>query len=254
MVDHRLHCMHAHYMHMLMGALGGHQHHHHHHHHHHRPEPTRPPQHNCPELPKIAQNETAKVWGDPHFVGGDGGKFDVQGQAGKTYNLLTDSGLKFHGTFKSFNNSRTLTVVGSTDLVITGAGGRSHVHFNAKRDCYTVNGRQLRDGQCIVMADGGPTVRRGKDLITKTKEGYRIVQHDKGGHIDAEVHTGEKGVYNGTMPTGLMGHTFDGDNKARHGKKGHGAQGEGAIDGVVTDYEVNRGRHHGHHHGHHHWR
>jgi len=189
--------------------------------------------------PTIAEREEARVWGDPHFVGGDGGKYDVQGQAGKTYNLLSDTGVSFYGTFDGWGDG--ITVVGSTGLTVTGRGGTSKVHHNAKNDTMTVDGQQLQDGQSVVMADGGTTTKKGRDLITKTAEGYRIVQHDKGKHIDAEVKTGDRGVYNGTMPTGLMGCTFDADSKARNGKKGKGAQGEGAIDGVVTDYEVDGG-------------
>ena len=40
------------------------------------------------------------------------------------------------------------------------------------------------------------------------------------------------------MPTGLLGQTFDADSDRRDGKKGKGAQGEGAIDGVYTDYMI----------------
>ena len=28
----------------------------------------------------VAANETGRVWGDPHFEGGDGGKYDVMGK------------------------------------------------------------------------------------------------------------------------------------------------------------------------------
>ena len=230
---HWLQMMYAQYF--MMMRRGCHGHHGHHHHHHHRPHPHRPPQEN---QPTIANGETAKVWGDPHFVGGDGGKYDVQGEQGKTYNLLTDSGLKFFGTFESWQGKNDLTVVGQSDIIIRGGGGRSHIHFDPKKDCATHNGREIRQGKRTVLADGGTVERKGADLIVRTAEGYEIVQHDRGGHIDAEINTGKRGVYNGKMPTGLMGCTFDGDNKARDGKKGHGAQGEGAIDGTGRDYEV----------------
>ena len=48
---------------------------------------------------KVAANQTARFWGDPHFIGADGGKFDVQGEPDKTFNILTDKGLQFHGLF-----------------------------------------------------------------------------------------------------------------------------------------------------------
>lgn len=189
--------------------------------------------------PTVAENETARVWGDPHFVGADGGKFDVQGEAGKTYNLLNDTGLQFFGTFDGWGNG--ITVVGSTGLTVTGRGGTSQVHHDPKKDSVKVDGQELAQGKSVVMADGGTTTRQGKDVVTTTAEGYRIVQHDQGKHIDAEVTSGDRGVHNGQMPTGLMGCTFDADKKKRDGKKGSGAQGEGAIDGVVGDYEVTGG-------------
>lgn len=201
-----------------------------------REPPGRPERPNRPPPPIVAAGETARVYGDPHFQGGDGGKFDVQGRPGETYNLLSDAGLTFHGTFRG---DKRVTFVRSTDLTVTGRAGTSRVHVNAKKNLYLVDGKELPRGKSAVMADGGKTTRTGKrELRTRTREGYEIVQHDKGGHIDAEVHTGKRGVHHGQMPTGLMGHTFDADDKARDGKKGHGAQGEGAIDGVYTDYAV----------------
>ncbi len=184
--------------------------------------------------PEVAANETARVWGDPHFVGADGGKFDVQGEAGKTYALLKDTGLKFYGTFDGWGNG--ITVVGSTGLTVTGRGGKTQVFHDPKTDTVKVDGQELQQGQTVIMADGGTTTRQGKDVISETAEGYEIVQHDQGKHIDAEVTSGARGVH-----TGLMGQTFDADKDRRDGKKGKGAQGEGAIDGVVTDYEVEGG-------------
>ena len=183
----------------------------------------------------MAENQTARVWGDPHFVGGDGGKFDVQGKNGKTYNLLSDSNLKFFGTFEGNDQ---VTFVGETELTVHGAGGTSRLVMRPKKDRATLNGKNVEKGKGVAMADGGQTTRKGKTITTTTAEGYTIVQHDKGGHIDAEIHTGDAGVGNGKLPTGLMGHTFDADDKKRDGKKGKGAQGEGAIDGVYTDYEI----------------
>jgi hypothetical protein len=190
----------------------------------------------CGIAPVVAAREKAKVWGDPHFQGADGGKFDVQGQAGKTYNLLSDSNLKWHGTF--IGTKPGITWVGQTLLEVKGEAGTSAIHFDSKKNCYTVNGQALVSGQSMVLADGGMAELRGNTLTVTTSEGYKITQHDKGGHIDAEVVTGDRGAYNGCMPTGLMGHTFDADHMARNGKKGKGAQGEGAITGTVADYEV----------------
>ena len=202
-----------------------------------RPTPPRPP-----KGEKIAAGETAKFWGDPHFKGGDGGLFDVQGAPGKTYNLLTDKGLTYHGRFDGWG--RGVTVVGRTHIRLLGARGKSDIVFEPKRNLAILNGKKI-GSRPTPTADGGLVKTQGRDLITQTREGYRIVQHGMGrgsrSYINAEVHTGKKGVaMDGVKPGGLLGITFDKDKKRRDGKKGRGAQGEGAIDGHVTDYEVGR--------------
>ena len=192
-----------------------------------------------PVADPVAQNEMAKFWGDPHFQGGDGGQFDVQGEPDKTYNLLTDKGLTFHGRFDGWG--RGVTVVGKTHIVLSRDGLKDTIVFEPKKDNATLNGQKISSK--MPTADGGTTEKSGRDLITHTAEGYKIVQHGMGRgqrqYINAEVHTGEQGVLSdGVAAGGLLGITFDADNDRRDGKKGKGAQGEGAIDGVVTDYEV----------------
>ena len=61
------------------------------------PTPVEEP--DVPEGTVVAANEKGRFWGDPHFVGGDGGKFDVQGEPNKIYNILTDKNLIYHGLF-----------------------------------------------------------------------------------------------------------------------------------------------------------
>ncbi|MEC8380245.1 MAG: hypothetical protein VXZ96_07985, partial [Myxococcota bacterium] len=201
------------------------------------PDPDPPPVTQDP----VAANEMARFWGDPHFVGADGGKFDVQGEAGKTYNLLTDKGLKYEGRFDGWGQG--VTVVGRTSLVLTAGKHFSTIIFEPKKDLAIMDGKAVSGS--MPTADGGETHREGSDLVTTTAEGYRIVQHMRGKgkrrYIDAEVHTGAQGTESdGVAAGGLLGITFDADDKRRDGKKGKGAQGEGAIEGVYTDYEINR--------------
>jgi len=91
------------------------------------------------------------------------------------------------------------------------------------------------------LADGGTASLNNGRLTVTTAEGYTIDQTAKGSgdraHINIDVTTGKEGVDNGRLPGGLLGQTFDADNQARNGKTGIGAQGEGAIDGRVGDYE-----------------
>lgn len=188
----------------------------------------------------VAANERGRIWSDPHFRGGDGGRFDVQGQAGKSYSLLSDSGLQLNGRFDKYGEDGT--AVGETGLTVTGNDGEtSQVNFK-KDGTALINGEQMEEGKLYQLADGGTAKLDGKKLTVTTAEGYTIKQSaetwDGDDFININVRTGEKGVDNGQMSGGLLGQTFDADDAARNGKTGHGAQGEGAIDGVVQDYEV----------------
>jgi hypothetical protein len=185
----------------------------------------------------IAANEHGRIWGDPHFEGGDGGKYDVQGEAGKTYSLLTDEGLDLRGRFDAW--SAGVTVVGKTGLTLTGEDGQtSEIAFN-KDGTATIDGEVMEEGKTYDLADGGTTVLEGNELTVKTAEGYTIKQSTQGSgdraYINIDVTTGENGVGSGQLPGGLLGQSFDADSEARVGS---GNQGESAIDGSVEDYEV----------------
>jgi hypothetical protein len=187
-----------------------------------------------PEAP-VAANEQGRIWGDPHFVGGDGGKYDVQGEAGKTYDLLSDSGLDLRGQFDGWADG--ITVVGETGLTV-GEGLKSD-NINFRKDgSARLNGALMEEGKTYELADGGTAKLENGTLSVTTAEGYTIDQTAQGSgdraYINVDVSTGDKGVDNGQMPGGLLGQTFDADDVARNGS---GAQGEGAIDGDVSDYE-----------------
>lgn len=191
--------------------------------------------------PVVAANEVGTITGDPHFKGGDGGKYDVQGEPGKSYSLLSDSNLQFNGRFDAWGGGGA-TVVGETGLTVQGPYGQSSVTFQ-KDGTAAVNGMELKDGQTVQLADGGTATKEGNKLTIKTAEGYEITQtvhgSSHGNYINTEVKTGAGGVaQDGVLPGGLLGQTFDPDSAARNGKKGAGAQGEGAISGTVGQYEV----------------
>ncbi|MEW5819262.1 MAG: hypothetical protein AB1782_03655 [Cyanobacteriota bacterium] len=202
-----------------------------------------PPSSNYSPLPTpvkcdpVAARETATITGDPHFKGGDGGHYDVQGEPGKTYNLLSDKGLQFNGTFDSWGNEGA-TVVTETSINVKGSEGYESLSFN-KDGVAMYNGQELQTGETIDLADGGTATLTDNALVVNTAEGYEITQVAHDGYIDTTIATGEKGVAaDGVNPHGLAGQTFDADNIARNGATGKGAQGEGAIDGVVKNYEV----------------
>jgi hypothetical protein len=188
-----------------------------------------------PEEP-VAANEEGKIWGDPHFVGGDGGKYDVMGEDGKIYDLLSDEGLELRSQFEEAREG--VTYVGETGLTVGEGMNSDHINFR-KDGSASINGQQMEEGQTYELVDGGTATLENGKLTTTTAEGYTIVQQAHGSHINIDVSTGENGVDNGQLPGGLLGQTFDADDAARNGATGSGAQGEGAIDGDVTDYEVN---------------
>ena len=154
----------------------------------------------------VAANEMARFWGDPHFVGADGGKFDVQGEAGKTYNLLTDKGLKYEGRFDGWGQG--VTVVGRTSLVLSAGKhvAKFFIILEPEKDLAIM---VVSPFLSMPTADGGETHREGTDLVTTTAEGYKIVQHMRGKgkrrYIDAEAHTGAKGTESdGVAAGGLL--------------------------------------------------
>jgi hypothetical protein len=90
----------------------------------------------------VAANETAKFWGDPHFQGGDGGLFDVQGEPNKTFNILTDKGLQFHGLFIP-GDPPGVTLVGQTSLRVDKDGKANAIQFEPRKDIATIDGKPV---------------------------------------------------------------------------------------------------------------
>lgn len=173
-----------------------------------------------PTKKTIAKNEKATIWGDPHIIEADGGKYDFQGEAGKIYNILSDSNLEFNSKFKEYTNPGT-TVMGQTGITVKGLDGtKSLISFNADSGTAFVDGSRLKDGQTVTLADGGAATLNGNKLTVETKEGYKITQtindKDKVKHINSDIETSDKGVNSdGVMPTGLLGETFDEDKDIR---------------------------------------
>jgi hypothetical protein len=158
------------------------------------------------------------------------------GEDGKIYDLLSDSGLELRGQFEEAREG--VTYVGETGLTVGEGMNSDHINFR-KDGSARINGQLMEAGQTYDLIDGGTATLEDGKLTTTTAEGYTIVQEAHGSHINIDVSTGENGVDNGQLPGGLLGQTFDADDVARNGAKGSGAQGEGAIDGDVTDYERN---------------
>lgn len=193
--------------------------------------------------PVVAANEKGRVWGDPHFEGGDGGKFDVMGRDGGVYNLHSDTGVRVTGLFKTYKR-QGITVVDRVGTIVTGKGpkGVTSNQIEYSPTVATIDGKPLAKNKSTPLADGGSALLLANRLVIDTREGYKVTiwQRASSGvkYCDVDVQTGARGVGSGADPGGLLGQTFDADKLAKNGKKGVGAQGEGAIAGVVTDYET----------------
>lgn len=196
--------------------------------------------------PDLAANQEATVTGDPHVKEADGGLFDFQGEPGKSYNLINDRGLILNAQFQMYNGNPKLTTMKEIGGMVAGPSGSSFIRINAQEQPpLKVNGIALQAGQTQRLADGGSIALSadGKIVTFSTAEGYQNTVTVQGSgtnaYLDYSLRSGAQGVgADGLMPGGLVGHTFDADTTARNGKTGVGAQGEGAIDGVYTDYEV----------------
>lgn len=177
---------------------------------------------------------SGRIWGDPHFIGADGGKYDVQGEDGKTYNLLSDKDFQMNGLFgRPEGTARGTTVV--EEVGINAGDHQIEVHAGGE---VIVDGRKLQPGERVELSDGGyvSVSEDGKDVEVKHGE-WKVDfdVHDK--RLDMSVST-SNAISDGVKPHGLLGQTFDGDGEARNGDKGKGRQGGGAIedaDGNITE-------------------
>lgn len=164
---------------------------------------------------------SGRIWGDPHFIGADGDKYDVQGQAGKSYNLLSDQGFQMNGRFDKWGDGDA-TVVGKVGIV----AGANYIDVD-KTGTTMVNGKELKDGERIDLRDGGFVERKGSDIHLSKGE-WEVDFQTQGDHINLDVKTANANA-DGVLPHGLIGQTFDGDGKALTGDEGSGAQGGGVL-------------------------
>lgn len=174
-----------------------------------------------------------RVWGDPHFVGADGGNYDVQGEAGKTYNILSDQGLQVNARFDEWDESGSgKTIMGEIGISL----GDDQISFD-KEGALKINGEEVKEGTYL---DGAVTLKNGRLFIEEDEFSFniKVVESDKGDFLNIEDIRSENANADGVLPSGLWGGTVDGDGIARHGDAGKGTQGGGSIndrDGNITE-------------------
>ena len=182
----------------------------------------------------IVSSGNGQVWGDPHFEGDDGGLYDVQGEAGHIYSLLSDRDLQVNALFIPWEGQEGSTMVGAigatfgTDLV--------QAEFNGT----TVNGTRMEVGELRTVTEG--TVEFDGEYTTITTEEYELRFRKREGWFDITLKSLDPFSDN-VAPHGLWGLTVDGDAEARNGdyfkdEWDYTLQGGGAIDTVDDDGNV----------------
>ena len=110
-----------------------------------------------PEPPEYEGGDYGNFWGDPHFTGFDGGKYDVQGVHGETYNILSDQNIQFNATFSVWQNAGNLDAFENGQnyaTVVTDVGiqvGDDQLRFDATQDGPILNGTALAKGQTVTV-------------------------------------------------------------------------------------------------------
>lgn len=184
----------------------------------------------------IVSSGNGSIWGDPHFEGDDGGLYDVQGEAGHIYNLLSDYELQVNALFIPWEGHEGSTMIGAvgatlgTDLV--------QADFNGT----TVNGLVMQVGEVRTIADG--TVEFDGEYTRILTDEYDLSFRKREGWFDMKLRSVNPFVDN-VAPHGLWGLTVDGDAEARHGDYfkddwNYALQGGGALDTVDENGNVVR--------------
>ncbi len=186
--------------------------------------PPPPPEPECPV------DGTGTVWGDPHFVGAHGEKYDVQGQAGHYYNLLSDKNLQVNAKFDTYaGDMNMISEMGFT-------AGMDQVVI-AKDGQLSVNGESFKDDGSYA---NGLVTKKGNAITVKTAE--YTVDVTAGSYLDANF-KGTNVNKDGVMPDGIWGTTLDGKATAltsggMFGTEGGSMQGGGVLarlDGTRTE-------------------
>jgi hypothetical protein len=212
----------------------------------------------CLELAAV----TAVVRGDPHFISFSGGSYDVHGESGKIYNIISDKYIQFNSQFVA--GTRHATYMGAIGIIFN----NHTIWWQASLDNRTRNEKVLLDGSVLpknrqvslIDADDSPysvTFQKESKKHTPRLEivvpGYRMeftykhaprrqygrnmlaANYYRPHYLDHKVvHTYEPGHQ--IFPHGLLGQTARHSTAAK--QKKNTKNGEGVIEGTYDEYEV----------------
>jgi hypothetical protein len=178
-----------------------------------------PPDSASQAVDQVAANEHAVLWGDPHIIDADKGKYDFQ-QVGN-FNILQDSNININGRFEGGAGKPTL--MKETGLLL------GNLEVDVKVDGTATlgtgpNAMELQDGKTIQLADGSTLTKHGKVITADTAEYHVVINAGldptTNEHIDVSVDSKAHGVMSdGVAATGLLGESFDANNQTQTGTK-----------------------------------
>ncbi|MBD9355883.1 hypothetical protein [Methylomonas albis] len=188
------------------------------------------------------------VWGDPHYIDLTNPSknplerdFDVMGQAGKVFNILSDKQIQVNNLYKSSNVSGA-TMVGAVGIKLLDDFGEIHQIQYSTNSAPMLDGKMVKESEIktVTMQGKKATVAYDAHVLKIETPEYKLkftAQTDDS--LDERIQIQPSGVLTDNVPPhGLLGQTADGDSNIRHGKTGDGAQGEGAIDYSYQKYQV----------------
>lgn len=162
----------------------------------------------------IASNEMAQWSGLFDIKDPDGGKWHFNAKAGANYNYFTDSNIKLRATH-SISGKNNFRAVNEINITLNGPQKDNHISMKTGSSPQ-LDGKEMKAGQTYSLEDGGLTSWDGQELYLRNNEGYQFKFKTQNQSIVGTIKSPEDGVFQDqTMPTGLIGQTFDKDKKTK---------------------------------------
>jgi len=167
----------------------------------------------------VGVNQTASLWGDPHIVAADGGKYDFQHTG--VFNLLSDQGINLNGLLTAKPNSK---VTYDTEAGLQVGDGVAHFYGDGRVEIgsaeYGAVPADLQDGQTYSFGPNASIKRSGDSYTVVTPEyQVQVDTKKKDGdvqYLNVKTISGAQGVAaDGVAPIGLLGETFASSGQAK---------------------------------------
>ena len=172
-----------------------------------------------PPPPPVAADEQARIWGDPHIVEADGGKYDFDDKG--LFNVLKDQGVALNaqmsqGPGKTSVISKSGLTIGGRTVLIEPDGKVSIGYTDPNITTPPVT---LANNQTVLLDNGYSVTRNGAVVTADTTSGEYKIRFDtdesyKGyKYMNIDIWSKAGGVLSdGEEPAGLLGETFDDDD------------------------------------------